>query len=130
MQPFIVLSAESADDTKLGNEFRSDALRAALKAKNIRYIELEGVYKGKRERGFAAVWNAKSLKSIRQLAQFFGQESILYVDSVRRASLIYLDGRRDYRVSLGLWRNATKQEAEHHESYSFDPQLRAYFVCY
>jgi len=86
--PVMILSGERLEHSKQQNAAAHNALCAALKRAEIPFIESEGCYKGAREKSvIAAADSDKRRRFILHTAFRLLQESVLYIDGNRRASL-------------------------------------------
>ena len=126
--PFVIVSAELSHLSAEENDQRSEALEAMLEAKHLSYKPVLGCYKGKRENSFLVLAAGRYVFSeVMSLARAYGQESILYVDSDRAATLYFLDDRAP--VGLGLYREVSEQAALQQDAYTYDPQTAGYWVA-
>lgn len=95
---------------------------------DVRVKPLIGKYKGVSERSFIA--NTAELARIRPWIE--AEESILLIGTCNRhgeprATLKYLATGK--RVPLGYMRNVPRKEALKHDSWTFCPVTKCYFVC-
>ena len=120
-QPFIVFSAFNSESTLEDNVSRHITVREFLDAEEIKYIEVEGVYKGEHERSFLVPDTDRARAISENTARSYGQECILLVDANKRAELVYQDGTRE---QIGTWRRVRLNEAPN--SYTIGPRGEKY----
>jgi hypothetical protein len=128
--PFAILSAERPEYTSEVNQWRSRSLESQLASRDMDQRQLQGVYKGTNERSFLVLLPGGETgyhyaTGLPQLARRWGQESWLYVDANRFASLHYADGRIE---ALGVWQAATRADAVAADGHTYDPGTGLYFV--
>ncbi len=87
---------------------RSNA-KTLLKARGIPYFEATGCYKRRREPSLVLQDVADNIKTVRQLANWYRQESILLIDANRHA--ILQTPRGDFVESLGQFNEVTQEES-------------------
>jgi hypothetical protein len=129
--PFAILSAERTEYTPEINDWRTRSLEAQLTHRDLSPVQIEGCYKGTREKSFLiAVPGGEAgyafQTMIPQLARRWGQESWLYVDANRLASLHFCDERPT--LILGQWWNAAPLEAKAKDAYSYLPDDGQYYI--
>ncbi len=97
----------------LPENVNNNALQAAeieLAANGIPYFSALGFYKGNQEPVFVLQDVADNLKTVRKIARWNGQESILLIDANRRARLETVDG--DLIGALGQFCEITETESK------------------
>lgn len=104
--------------------------------KGISIKPLLGSYKGKTEQSYIA--NYKALGALLNSGWLKGQESILVLGACnardqRPASLHYLtragDDLKPLADDLGLFQSVSRGEALAQEAWTYDPDLKEYFIC-
>jgi hypothetical protein len=86
---------------------------------------LDGCYKGEVERSYILEVDG-NLFSILAFAKEYNQESILYLDNQRLATLIY---SMDNMVSLGLFKGVSEAHAKAKDAYTFNPLTLTYYIA-
>lgn len=122
----IFLSAELSTLDSAENVRRTAILAGHLAVKGYAFRQLQGVYKGSKERSFAVEVSPKEVQSILDLAKSFTQESVLIVDEKNAASLLFIETK--VKSKLGKFKIASKEVAEKMENYSYDSSTGKYFV--
>lgn len=122
----LFLSAELSTLDSAENNRRSNILLGHLQQKGYNFKPLVGVYKGTKEKSFAVEVDTRQLVDLLMVAKGFTQESVLIVDEKNKATLNFIGDKK--KVKLGTFKIATKEVAEKHENYSFDPSTGRYFV--
>lgn len=129
--PFVVISAERVEYTDAVNQWRTDSLASQLAARDLRFIPVDGVYKGRAEHSFLVFLPpdhaAYTLTMLRQLGKRWGQESVLHVDANRGAELLYTDGRGP--IDLGQWQTVSATEAANADGYTYSPDTESYYLA-
>lgn len=129
--PFTIISAKLPRYSDEANAARTRALESQLRGRNLNFLPVQGCYKGQRERSFLVLCDGLDTERGRAfnlcalLAERYGQESILYVDGGRYASLavIKTGGRLGSReVPLGRWREVA--DVEGRDAYTITPDNR------
>jgi hypothetical protein len=87
---------------------------------------LDGCYKGEVERSYILEVNGKDLTDILAFSKEYNQESILYLDNQRLATLIY---SMDNMVSLGLFKGVSEAHAKSKDAYTFNPLTLTYYIA-
>lgn len=90
-----IISAELSTLTPNENSLRTSSLENALKTKGYIYNEALGSYKGSLEKSFIIDASEDIIKDLMGLARFFKQESILVVDELQNAVLMYSNGKNE-----------------------------------
>ena len=91
----VILSAELKSLEKHVNYGRTQNLKRLLDSKKYNYVEALGSYKGSQEKSFVVDASEDIIQQLRSLADFFKQESILVVDELQKATLIYCNGKKE-----------------------------------
>ena len=79
----------------------------------------EGVYKGDSEEGFiVGVKKPEDVTKLLDIADFYSQESILYVDELGQAYLIGYDKGTRFDQHIGTYTRLEKEEIKDHDSYT------------
>ena len=91
---------------------------------------VSGSYKGEEETSF--VVNVQGdRRALLDIAAFFGQESVLDLDTSRNASLIFINGEEpgtETREELGKFTRVDKEEALKQDAWTFDGLSGSYFI--
>lgn len=128
--PFVVLSAENPQWLADVNDWRTRSLEAQLRRDDLQFAPMEGNYNGHAEASFLVFCpggdSGPAFTLVRKLAVRWGQESVLYVDANRMATLVYLDGRKS--VELGMWHETGAGVAAKAGSFTYEPNAGRYFV--
>lgn len=128
--PFAVISAENPTWLPDVNAWRTESLRKQLRDDEMVFVPLEGHYNATNEASFLVYLYrgdaGPAFTLLRKLAARWGQESILYVDANRGASLIYLDGSPS--LDVGLWQDTNAETARANAAYSYDPTQGRYYI--
>lgn len=122
---FFIFSAELSTNTDEQNHKNNMCLIAALKSLKIPFKSLEGMYQGTIEKSYLV--EAKHEDLILAFAEVYDQESILFVDALSNASLIYL-GRDNPEVKLGKFKQVAYLEALGRENYTRDVYNNTYWT--
>lgn len=122
-KPFIILAANNNED-KLIEELNNF---------NLEYKEVQGCYRGKKERSFLVINNHPSTEArLHKLARAFNQESYLKVyENDRKAQLIYLNDHNRVE-NIGYFQSIGKSvilDESLYDAYTYDPSLDTYYVC-
>lgn len=128
-KPVYILSGARDGDTPAQAIARTRALRAEFDALGYASAECHGMYKGKAEPSImivdAAPGSNDTERDVLGLARKYRQESVLAVDAMRHASLVFIgDGRR---VALGPFRNVSRDAALQRDAYT--TRAGQYYVC-
>lgn len=128
-KPFVIISAERFTNTIKENKKNHLDLWLQLKRDGFSIKEVEGVYQGTTEKSILVIlnkrWLAVELATFKNYAAIFNQESILFVDEERNASLIFPKG--GLSENLGKFIAVTKGIATQMSNYTFDG--RDHYVC-
>lgn len=108
--PYMIVSAEKAGLSAEENALRSESLRRQLEAGELPPIALRGAYNGTQELSFLVMAGEDSPEAaaVERLAWHWQQESVLYIDADKRATLIYWDGTRK---ALGPFKEVSPEAA-------------------
>ena len=87
---------------------------------------LDGCYKGEVERSYILEVGSVGLFGILAFAKEYNQESILYLDNQRLATLVY---SMDNMVSLGLFKGVSEDHAKSKDAYTFNPITNTYYIA-
>lgn len=127
-QPFIIMSAELVTLSDEENTRRTEAMSKWLDAKGYAHKPVIGCYKGKQEVSFVIPFTSdkESTELYRLAIRAYGQESILYVDANRYATLARRDGQN---FGLGQFRAVNKEDATKREAFTHDIMEDRYYVA-
>ena len=129
-KPFVIISAERFTNTIEENEKNHNELMAQLKKDKFSIKEVEGVYQGTVEKSIIVIlnkrWLAVELATFKNYAAIFNQESILFVDEERDASLIFTK-QPWLTQKLGKFIAVTKGIATQMSNYTFDG--KDHYIC-
>ena len=129
-KPFVIISAENANESKEVNAKKHNELMAQLKRDKFSIKEVEGVYHGTKEKSILVVlnqkWLAVELATFKNYAAIFNQESILFVDGERNASLLF-PYNKENSEKLGKFIAVSKGIAIQMSNYTFDG--KDHYVC-
>ena len=129
-KPFVIISAERFTNTIEENEKKHNELMTQLKKDKFSIKEVEGVYKGTVEKSIIVIlnkrWLAVELATFKNYAAIFNQESILFVDEERNASLIF-PYNKENSEKLGKFIAVSKGIAIQMSNYTFDGQ--DHYIC-
>ena len=98
LKPVIIFSVFDHTKDSFDNLSNHNKVKDKLKVKKIKFVETIGQYKGTKELGF--VLDAVNLDKVKLLMNYFNQQSYLYLDQDRNATLVYSDKQE----SLGVFR--------------------------
>jgi hypothetical protein len=129
-KPFVIISAERFTNTIEENEKKHNELMTQLKKDKFSIKEVEGVYCGTVEKSILVIlnkrWLAVELATFKNYAAIFDQESILFVDEERNASLIFTK-QPWLSEKLGKFIAVTKGIATQMSNYTFDG--KDHYIC-
>ena len=129
-KPFVIISAERFTNTIKENKKNHLDLWLQLKRDGFSIKEVEGVYQGTTEKSILVIlnkrWLAVELATFKNYAAIFNQESILFVDEERNASLIFTK-QPWLTEKLGKFIAVTKGIATQMSNYTFDG--KDHYVC-
>ena len=86
------------------------------------YRVVKGCYKGIKELAFLVYGMNRTMMLL--LMVKYNQDSILYVDNERRATLLYQDGRIEY---IGIFKNVSEERAL--REFAYTELDGRYFIC-
>ena len=120
--PFALFSGSLADKSAAENLGRTEFLGRELTAAGIEWTPVLGAYKGVKEQSFLALLpqgdDSHDFDAVLRLAKTYGQESILYVDAQRLASLHYMADDADVEF-VGQFGEAAEADALAQDGYTF-----------
>ena len=123
MIPAIILTATTKDNKGTYEEFFAwQELIDILDESGRYWTEVEGSYKGDTEA--AAMLSSTDIDQWLEVAKKFNQESILFVDNVGKAMLIYTNGTSE---PIGHWEAVPERVAFNHDSWTKDGDQ--YYIC-
>jgi len=129
-KPFVIISAERFTNTIEENKKNHLDLWLQLKRDGFSIKEIKGVYQGTSEKSILVIlnrrWLAVELATFKNYAAIFNQESILFVDEERDASLIFTK-QPWLTEKLGKFIDVPKGIATQMNNYTFDGQ--DHYVC-
>ena len=129
-KPFVIISAEKYINTAEENKKNHLDLWSQLKVEGFSIKEVEGVYEGTIEKSILVVlnkrWLAVELATFINYAAIFNQESILFVDEERNASLIF-PYNRENSEKLGKFIAVPKGIAIQMSNHTFDG--KDHYIC-
>lgn len=109
-QPYAMISAERPDQTPRENAQRSQLLGQILQAAGMRSAPTQGSYQGVPEHSYAVQTpSAGSQQFVNRVAQQFGKDSVMHIDTNQNATLHYGDGRQEW---LGSMKQIPASEAQ------------------
>ena len=132
--PFAILSAEHGHFTKEVNAGRTEALRSQLESRGAAFAPVAGYYKGVHEQSFIVLLpegeGSYTFDLVRQLAYRYSQESVLYVDANRIASLHNPSERSTEPATIiGRWTTAGDPDAARRlDAWTYYPRTQQYYV--
>ena len=106
-----------------------DSMKALLDLHSYKYIEVIGSYKGMIEKSFMVDMDELiKVGSLKTLARIFKQDSILFVNSRKKAVLVHTDMTKD-SIYLGDMNEVDESIAKTKVSYTYIPSINKYFVA-
>ena len=127
--PFVIISAERFTATKSENEKSHNELLAQLKRDGFKTKVVEGVYHDTSEKSIVVLLEsnfiAVDLGYLKNYGAMFDQESILFVDSERKAELIFPGLAKTEK--LGNFISVTKGVAIQCRNYTQDGN--DFYIC-
>lgn len=119
--PFALFSAYLTSLDSVENERRTQFLAQQLTAAEVDWSNVTGAYKGSHEVSFLALLpngdDSYAFRTVERLCRAYGQESLLYVDGQRQATLYYLDGRVE---PIGVFHAVTEVDALERDGWTRD----------
>lgn len=130
---FVIISAELVSRSTMQNIIRTEQLKEQLKSLGFRFKQVEGKYIGIREDSFVVLLDnillTDPLKTLRDLANQYGQESILYVSSERAATLLFIDDTKS-PVYVGQFKVVDEHVAHRLNGCTYDRDSGYYYAAY
>jgi len=127
-KPFIIFSVYQSDCDISTNCINTHDIAGKLAQLHIPFKIVRGQYKQREEDSFYCQFRNDSDKAdILSIAKKFNQESILFVDERRRATLYYL--KNSNKLGLGTFKQVSKFEAIQHDAYTYDIINNGYYIC-
>ena len=124
-RPFAIVSAERRIYTGEVNAMRSAELASFLRFLGLHHVDATGSYEGREEESFLVYTPDESaLNSVKGLARYFAQDSVLTVGTDGAARLWFHD---DSGQALGLFRQVSEAKARAKVAWTFVDGL--YFIC-
>lgn len=128
--PFYILSGALSDYHAVSNQDRTDSLERWLRAEGLATVQVNGCYKGSRERSILVIDerpdNDLCESAVMRLARQYDQGSILAVDSNRQARLIHCDC--DHVESIGRWHAVGADTVMNNPSASYTERAGQYYT--
>lgn len=121
-KPIIIFSVFRSDAQEFHNEDCHQVIKNVFDDRGINYKELIGFYKGNKEKSLLVF--AEHEEKIKELCKQFKQECYLYADSDRDAFLVYPNKTE----KIGRLKSTTKEVAEKHDNYTYDPNYQMYWI--
>ena len=118
----VFISAFQGNDSSLHT-----TMKHLLDMHNLNYKEVVGSYQGTLEKSFMVDLDTKNLDFFKSMGRLFNQDSILFVNDLNQATLIFMDGRES--INLGKMKQVTEFEAKSNEAYTFIPELNIYLMA-
>lgn len=118
-----IISAYRPDRDFVSNRIAHDALRQLLQVAGYGIKQVDGVYKGQKEKSFVVVGATDN--AILSLAWTFSQESVLKLHGDRHADLLYTNGVVE---PLGKFVAVGQAEALKHDSYTYCPVNDTFYI--
>lgn len=111
--PFCIISAERAEFPALINADRTCRLVGRLTDMGLQPVPVAGIWEGKSERSYLVPLpfgdSGDVYEQILELALYYSQAAVLYVDGARRA---YLDNPETRKITMiGTWAEVAAGEA-------------------
>ena len=121
LKPFVIMALN------LNNPAEEVELLRKAGAKNVK--EVAGCYNGIFERSYVLT-DFQSLPALWELAAEYNQESILYVDADRKATLHYIDDNLMIKetVLLGKFRGVPEETARKFDSRTYAPHTNSWYI--
>ena len=127
---FVIISAERFTNTIEENKKNHLELMTQLKKDKFSIKEVDGVYHGTSEKSILVILNKKWLYTdlgyLKNYASIFDQESILFVDGDRNATLLFMK-KPWLEEKLGKFISVSKGIATQMSNYTFDG--RDHYIC-
>lgn len=126
--PTVIMSASVSTLPDEVNMSQSFALKVSLEHVALPFKKVLGSYKGVTEASVViplSPWSPE-LPIILQLARDFHQESVLYLDETRRASLLFGNGQS---IPIGHFHTVSKAVAMASDAYTYDPATKLFWLA-
>lgn len=126
--PFIIISAELSHHDGKTNMKRTNTLKELIKGTHMPYKEILGLYAGKAESSFLLPLDTlykireKQIEKIQNLANDFGQESVLVRHCDNSCQLLFNTGDT---VEIGQWNEVDKMPLDFG---TYDPATKKYYA--
>lgn len=119
----VFISAQIGSDIFLHNE-----MKFILELNKVNFKEVEGSYQGVKEKSFMVELNTDhTLDFFKAMGRLFQQDSILFVNDLNQAVLVYMDSREV--IKLGEMKEVPKEVAEMSEAFTFIPETNTYLMA-
>jgi len=118
---FSVFRSEDHNDINLSNTLK---VLETLKSESIEYRMIDGAYKGETE--VSIMVDARHENRAIEIANIFNQESILFVDKLKRSFLVYLDTGKTVRLK-GKFQEISIDTAHKIDAFSRCPYSNKYY---
>jgi hypothetical protein len=122
---FTVVSVYQLDEDRLTNLENHQKVISYLKENNITHLEAVGSYKGNEERSIV-IFGSESKFTADMIAGYYCQESYLYCDQDRNASLVF-EGEKF--LELGTWKEISSEDTKSLEAWTKIPSTGKYYAC-
>jgi len=127
-QPAYIISASHVEDSQKQNDEATSLLELGLTRHKIPHKPVRGHYLGADEDSFLCVpRNDDDERLLLSFARIYCQESVLYLDEDRNATLFFTVGND--RINLGKFRETSRLNAAESEGWTFDPSTNTYYIC-
>lgn len=104
-----------------------DTMKSILEMNNLNFKEVVGSYQGVKEKSFMVDLDNVNLDFFKSMGRLFQQDSILFVNDLNEATLIFMDNRDS--ISLGKMKQVDKVEALNNEAFTWIPDLDIYLLA-
>lgn len=104
-----------------------DCMKSILQMNNLNFKEVVGSYQGIMEKSFMVDLDNVNLDFFKSMGRLFQQDSILFVNDLNEAILIFMDNRES--INLGTMRQVNKTEALNSEAFTWIPELDIYLLA-
>lgn len=122
LESFIIISAESTNNSKKQNTINTDLLENELLSLDFDFKLVVGYWEGVSEFSFLVI--SEDIDLLKNIAKKYQQEAILFVNSCRKATVFYTAGGFD---DIGQFNNISEYEAKNSENYTYCPTHNAYY---
>ena len=132
-QSFIILSVDRHDKSEHENMHSRSLFEKYLKDKNIKFTYSLGVYTDKhgfKSNELSYIFDRNDLRRdenafLRYIFFTYDQESVLFIDSIGRATLEFSNGQRE---AIGRLKEVNKEIAYSSEAYTYIPETQTYWT--